>query len=227
MPMIVVEQLISPRHPMNASLAFCLCAALVTPLVAAPKFHAEVGASAFLLRQRGALEPGPAPLTVDSPTKFSPFVAGTFAFWERFGLRLSYHHLNDVETTAEFGSPPGIPPSPLPIVVWGHYRDDVHLFSLMPEYTWNLARGLKLGIAPQLNWVASEGVIRYSTNNALILLMAPRQRDDHGFTLGGGARLLWALGARATLSLGYHHSDLGPSFHRRAHVLSAGFAWKF
>ena len=212
---------------MNAFPAVCLGAALVTPLVAVPTFHAEAGASAFFLRQHGPLEPGPAPLSVDNPTKVAPFLAGTFAFSERFGLRLSYHHLNDVETTAMFGSPPGLPPSPLPIVVWGHYRDDLHLFSVMPEFKWRWNGALSVGLAPQLNWLESKGVISYSTDSALILLMGPRARDDDGFTLGGAARLHWTLGTRASLSLTYQYSDLAPSFHRRAHVLSAGIEWKF
>jgi hypothetical protein len=212
---------------MNASLAVCFCAALVNPLFAAPAFHAEAGASAFFLRQHGPLEPGPAPLSVDCPTKVGPFLAGTVAFSDRFGLRLSYHRLDDVGTTAKFGGPPGLPPSPLPVVVWGHYRDDVHLFSLRPEFKWRLGRALSAGLGPQLNWVESEGVISYSTDSALILLMAPRERDDDGFTLGGAARLDWTPGTRSSLSLTYQYIELGPSFHRRAHVLSAGIEWKF
>lgn len=212
---------------MNASIGLCLFTVLVTPLLAAPKFHAEAGASVFFIRQQGQLEPGPAPLSVAKPTPVAPYLAGSIPFSERFGLRFSYHYLNDVHTTAEFGSPPGLPPSPLPIVVWGHFRDDVHLLSLMPGFKWRFNGALTVEIAPQLNWVASEGTISYSTNSALILLQAQRDRDDEDFTWGGSARLRWAFGPRSTLSVAYQYIDLTPSFQRRAHVVSTGLEWSF
>ena len=212
---------------MKSSPLVCLCTALVSPIFGATAFHAEAGGSAFFLRQHGPLEPGRGPNSLENPEKSVPFVAVAMALSEAFALRLSYHALNDVETTAMFGSPPSDPSPPLPVVVWGHYRDDVHLLTVTPEFKWRIHSALTLGAAPQLNWVKSDGVISYSTNNALVLLQAPRERDDDGFTLGATTRLSWAVGSRVSASLSYQYSDLGPSFHRRAHVVSAGLEWKF
>lgn len=198
-------------------------ALLVVPVVASAKIQPEVGVSYFALRDT-ELERGSYPLWTDEPSETSPFVAATYEFNERFGLRLSYHYLDDVRTTTQLGSPPG---SPLAVVVWGHFNDDVHLFSAAPEFRWSLAPKLTFAIAPQLNWVASKGVVSYSTNDPLVLLVAPRKWDDDGVTLGGSARFLWSLGRRAALTLGYQYLDLDPSFGREAHVVSGGVQWSF
>lgn len=201
-------------------------AVLLCPLLRAASVVPEVGASYYFLR--GArLEGTATPLSTDEPGKLAPFVAGTFAFNERVALRFSYSYLDNARTTVVFPGPPGSPPSLLPIVIWGHYRDDVHIVSLAPEFSWALRPGLAFAVAPHVNWVASRGVVSFSTNGATILLVGPRARNDDGFTLAGAARLRWDLGARAALTLGYEYTDLAPSFGRRAHVASAGLRWKF
>lgn len=197
--------------------------ALAGVAAAAPAFHAELGASYFLLRNSDP-QPGSHRLSVDEPEKLAPFVAGAYEFSERFSLRLSYHYLSDVSTVAELGSPPG---SPLAVVVWGHYDDDVHLVSAAPEFKWSLAPRLSLGVAPQLNWVASRGVVSFSTHNPAVLLVGPQRRHDDGLTLGGAARLLWSIGKNSVVSLGYQYVDLDPSFGREAHVFSGGLLWRF
>lgn len=212
---------------MKTLIRLALFSALVVPMVAAPAFRAEAGASVFFLRQHGNIEPGPAPLSVTEPKKLGPYIGGTLTFSERFDLRFAYHRIEDVTSTADFASPTGLPPPAQPVFIRGHYRDDIHILSVMPEFTWQAGKTITLGFAPQLNWVASEGVVSYSTNSPLILLMAPRERDDEDFTLGAAARLRWTLGARSSMSLGYQYSDLAPSFHRRAHVVSAGLEWRF
>lgn len=213
-----------------ASLPFVGVAAAVMALVcaarAATSFQAEAGASYFFLRE-ARLERAPTPLSTDEPGKFAPFVAGSLAFNERVALRLSYAFLDNARATAVFPGPPGVPPSPLAVVVWGRYRDDVHVVSLAPEFTWTLRPRLAFAVAPQVNWVASRGVVSYSTNSALLLLVAPQPRNDDGLTLGAAAKLRWTLGARASLSLGYEYVDLAPSFGRRAQVLSGGWRWNF
>lgn len=198
-------------------------AALTSAARAATAFQAEAGASYYFLRD-ARLEGAPTPLSTDEPGKLAPFIAGSLAFNERVALRVSYAYLDHARSTAMF---PGPPNSPLTVVVWGHYRDDVHVVSVAPEFTWALGPRLAFAVAPQVNWVASRGVVSYSTNSALILLVGPQARHDDGFTLGGAAKLRWTLGARSALSLGYEHVDLAPSFGRRAHVLSGGWRWKF
>lgn len=203
-------------------LAFSL--ALAASAGAAPTIQVELGASHFWLRDTHG-EDNAAPLSIDEPTKTAPFIAATYAFNDRFGLRLAYHYLDDVHTSAEFGHIPGeVVPQ---VVVWGHFRDDVHVLSLAPEFNGSLAPRLKFAIAPQVNWVASRGVVSYSTNDPLVLLIGPRDRDDDGFTFGGSARVIWSLGERAAVSLGYQYIDLDPSFDRTAHVLSGGLLWGF
>jgi hypothetical protein len=153
-----------------------------------------------------------------------PFVAGTIGFTEHLGLRLSYTYLRGVETTTEFGLPIG---ALLAINVQGHYRDDINLASAAPEFTWNLGAKLALAVAPQVNWVRSRGVVSFSTNNPAVLLVAPRSRNDDGFTFGGSARLVYSFGARAAVAVGYQYVDLEPSFGRTANVFSGGVQWKF
>ena len=91
-------------------------ALLVVPVVASAKIQPEVGVSYFALRDT-ELERGSYPLWTDEPSETSPFVAATYEFNERFGLRLSYHYLDDVRTTTQLGSPPG---SPLAVVARHH-----------------------------------------------------------------------------------------------------------
>ncbi|HEY0946817.1 MAG TPA: hypothetical protein VGD81_16165 [Opitutaceae bacterium] len=201
-----------------------LSLALAASAGATPTIQVELGASHFWLRNTHG-EDNVDPLRVDEPTKTAPFVAATYAFNQRFGLRLSYHYLDNVETAAEFGHPPGeVVPQ---VVVLGRFRDDVHVVSLAPEFNWNLTPRLKFAIAPQVNWVASRGVVSYATNDPSVLLVGPRERDADGFTLAGSTRLIWALGERAAVSLGYHYIDFDPSFGRTAQVLSGGLLWTF
>jgi hypothetical protein len=195
--------------------------------IAAARPALEAGASYFDLRD-ARFEPAPAPLQVlQSEHKVVPFIAATHAFNESFALRFSYQYLHDLTASAEFGSPPGDPPSPLAVVVWGRYQDDVHVVSAAPEFRWSLRPRLNLSLAPQLNWVASRGTVAHSSTNALILLRAPYRRNDDGFTLGGSLRLAWSFRAHSALSLGYQYLDLEPSFDRKAHVYSAGWSWQF
>jgi hypothetical protein len=196
------------------------------PAAAAQGITLEAGMSYFMLRHE-QLEFSPAPLTVDQPDRLAPFVGLRTALTDRFGLRASYQFVNNVRATAQFGYPPGNPSSPLPIIVWGHYDDDLHIFSLAPEITWLVAPRLNVALSPQLNWVKSRGLVRYSTDNALILLQAPRERSDDGFTWGGAARFDWAFSAKSGLFATYQLIDLEPSFERQAHVISAGMSWKF
>jgi hypothetical protein len=206
---------------------FPLLGILLTALaLGASAIQPEVGASYFELHN-ARFEPAPTPLSVDEPSKGAPFIAVTHDFTDRFGFRLSYHHVNNLRATAQFGSPPGSPPSPLAVVVWGHYHDDVHLLSAAPEFKWSFSPKLTFAIAPQLSWVASRGVVSYSTTNALIQLIGPRKRHQDGFTLGGSARFLWSLGHRSAVSVGYQYVDLNPSFDREAHVFSGGVRWRF
>lgn len=204
-----------------------LCGLILGRLaVAAPGYQVEAGATLFTF-ESGQFEPGPTPLVTDDPPEVAPYVAMTYGFTDQFGLRLAYHYLNDVRATVEFGSPPGFPPSPLPVVVWGHYRDDVHVVSLAPEFSWSLSRAFTVTLGPQLNWVASRGTISYSTNALALTLLAPRPQRDEGFTAGGTARLNWSIGARTAITVGYHYLDLDPSFDRKAHAFSGGLQWKF
>jgi hypothetical protein len=183
----------------------------------------EAGVSVFALRHTRA-EGGTHVLARDEPTRLAPYVAARHAFNERFALRLSYQFVGHAESVTEYGSPPG---SPLAVVVWGHYRDDIHVVSAAPELAWALSRELSLSLAPQVNWVASRGVVSYATTNATVLLVGPRTRREEGFTLGGALRASWSFTRRAALSAGYEYLDLDPSFGRQAHVFSGGVRWKF
>ena len=198
-------------------------AVLIAPTIASPAIQAEAGASYFVLRDTRS-DSSTNVLSVDEPTKVAPFVAATYDFTERVGLRLSYHFLNNVQTTAQHGSPPG---SPIQVIVWGHYRDDIHLFTAAPEFKFPLSPKLSLALSPQLNWVASRGVVSFSTTDPTVLLVGPRERDEEGITWGGSVRALWAIDSRFSISVGYQYSDLDPSFDRQAHIFSGGLLWKF
>lgn len=199
---------------------------VAAPVIASAQWTAEAGAGYFR-PENAHLESSPTPLTLDEPSRLAPYVAATYGFTPRFGLRMSYQFVNNARATAQFGSPPGSQPPVLPIVVWGHYHDDIHVVSAAPEFTWPLAPQLTIGIAPQLNWVASRGRVSYSTDYPLILLVAPRDRNEDGLTLGGSVRVRWALGPRASAVAGYQYIDIEPSFDRTAHVFSGGLQWKF
>ena len=199
-----------------------LLSALAAPVIASPTIEPEAGVSYFVLRHT-QIQPG-AVTSVDEPTATVPFVAVTGGFTDHFGLRLSYHYLRNVDTVTRYNVPPG---SLLQILVWGHYEDDVHLFSAAPEFKWSLAPRVMFAIAPEVNWVASKGMISYSTNGAALTLVAPQTRNDHGFTLGGSTRLVWSLGRHAAVALGYQYVDLDPSFGRVGHVFSGSVQWEF
>lgn len=207
-------------------LTLLLCLTLALPCLRAAEILPEIGASFFLL-DGGNLDGSPRPVSVDEPGEIAPFIALTYGLTDRIGLRFSYQYLNNVRTTAMFSSPPPGGPVTIPIVVWGHYVDDVHLLTLAPEFKWPVSPKMTLSVAPQLHWVASRGVVSYSTTNALIQLVAPRGRHADGFTAGGAARLGWTLGPRAAVSVAYQYCDLDPSFDREAHVFSGGFQWRF
>lgn len=189
-----------------------------------PGFQAEAGVSYFIFDDAQYDNRAPAPTSVDESDRAAPFVAATYAFTPQFGLRLSYQFVNNAEATAEYSQPPG---SLLPIVVWGNYRDDIHVVGLAPEFSFGLTQSISLALAPKLNWVASRGRIAYMTNNPTVQLVGPMRRNDDGFTLGASVRLTWAVGQRTSVNLGYEYVDLDPSFDRKAHVLSAGVAWRF
>src|SRR5688572_29836687 len=105
---------------------------LSAPLTIAAAFEAEIGASYFVFR---GTQLGQTALSVDEPKELAPYIAGTYVVSDRFGVRLTYHHLRDVHTQADFGAPPGLPPSQ-PAGVFGHFEDDVHLLSVAPEFEW-------------------------------------------------------------------------------------------
>lgn len=202
-----------------------LGATFVAPAIAALDIQTEVGASYFIFRDTRR-EPMAGFLGTDEPTKAAPFIAVATDLTENIGLRLSYQFVNDVSSTARFSSPSGAP-SLLPTSIWSVQEDDIHLLGLAPEFKWKLAPSLSLALAPELHWVASRGVVSYGTNNPAVSLVAPRTRNDNGFTLGGAARARWSISRQASVSLGYEYVDLDPSFGRRAHVIAAGFGWRF
>jgi hypothetical protein len=129
-----------------------------------------------------------------------------------------------IRAKSDLSNPPG---SPLAIVVFGHYHDDVHLFSAGPEFKVALNSIVSASITPQLNWVVSKGEVAYSTPSALVLLPARFGLNHDGLTLGAAARINWTLTRRLDLTLGYQFTDFDPSFDRVAHIISAGLALKF
>jgi hypothetical protein len=210
--------------PKVALIAAGVCA-LATQLRSAV-IEIEAGPSYFFF-EGARPEVAPDPLQFDAPDKGGFFVAATYAFTERIGARVAYHQVNNTRIAAQYGSPPGSPPSPLTVVVWGHYRDDIHLITAGPEFKWRPYPRLLLAAGPQVNWIASRGTASYGSETALILFAGPRARNDEGFTWGGAARVAWAVGARTAITAGYQFVDLEPSFHRRAQVMSAGVSWRF
>ncbi len=201
-------------------------AGLAAASARATEFSADAGASYFWLHH-GQYEAGPQPFARDEPGRWAPYVALNAGFTPHVGLRFAYHYLREDEAVVAFGSPPGNPPSPLTMVVFGHYRDRVHLASLSPEFSWRAGQSVSFAIAPLLNWVASKGVVSYSTTSPLLTLVAPRERNATGFTLGAAARIAWALSPRWALTASYQYVDLDPSFGRRADALLGGMRWTF
>jgi hypothetical protein len=191
------------RYAANMKLLRSMLVAFSTLATAlAGEFRGDVGGSWFIIRGTNA-NPATNLVRQSEPTVFAPTVGGTLAFSDAFGLRLSYQYLRGVGSTAEYAGPTGSTP---PNTVWGHFRDDVHIFSAAPEFNWSLLPQLKATLAPQLNFVSRRGSVSYSTNSPLILLVGPRSVSDRGVTLGLGGRLGWSwarvrLRALATSSL--------------------------
>lgn len=196
-------------------------------LRAETNFRAEAGVSYFALH--GArFENQPAPLALDQDGgRWAPFVAGSYAFTERVGVRLSYHYVHNLSATAEYGYPPGPGDVHPQVVTWGHYDDDIHLVTLAPQLKWAFNDRVSATVAPGLNWVASRGTVGYSTLNPAVTLPARRGRNESGLTLGAAAGLAWAVGEQGTFSLSYQWVDLDPSWNREAHVFSGGLGWQF
>jgi hypothetical protein len=161
---------------------------------------------------------------VDEPSRGAPFIAGSMTLTERIGLRLSYHYIDDIRSTAELRLPEDWPAT---VSVHGAYRDNVHLVTFAPEYGWSPRPGLLLAISPQLHWVNSRGHVSYSTNWPDLVLPDPERRNRHGFTLGISGRIGVTLSERSAAFVGYGFSDLEPSFGRQAHVFSGGFSFAF
>ncbi|HYP17494.1 MAG TPA: outer membrane beta-barrel protein [Opitutus sp.] len=207
-----------------------LSSSLFSALIAATAFadskaYVETGASYIALRD-ARFESRPDPLHVDGGrSKVAPFIAAGYSFTERLGLRLSYHFLDDIRASAEFPHSPGHGDVHLPVVVWGHYRDDVHLVGLAPELRWARGDKLTFTFSPGLNWVASRGHVSYGTVETVP--MTGRKQSDEGFTLGGSVGLVWALAERSAVSLNYQYTDLDPSFGREAHLLTGGVRFSF
>jgi hypothetical protein len=207
---------------MRLRLTLVLAFAAFAPARAAD-FRAEAGAAWFDLR--GAeFERNSTVLRVAEDSRLAPFVAASLGVNERIALRLGYAYLQNLHAVTQLGSPPG---TPLPVVVWGNYEDDIHVLTFSPEFSWTFAPGWTVALAPQLNWVASRGRVSYATDSALILLVGPRQREEEDFTLGGAVRLRRELNRSWSLTAGYGHVDLDPSFGRVANVFSGGLQWRF
>ncbi len=190
-------------------------------------FYAEVGASYFSLHH-ARFERSPEPLQVrGGKARTAPFVSAGYSSGNLLGLRVTYHAIGDIESVAQFGSPPGQgQPVTTPVVVWGHYEDEVHLVTVAPEFTLRAGR-VKIHFAPEVNWVSSRGLATYSSSDPTVSLVQPQRRSEDGFTLGGALGVEYPVTERAAVSLTYHYTDLDPSFGRQAHVLSGGFKWAF
>jgi hypothetical protein len=206
---------------------FHITALLVLGLIAAAPAGAvigfEAGYSHFAFRDSDP-EPGIGTRTADESSRGAPFIAGSMTLTNRIGLRLSYHYIDDIRTTADLILPPDWPAT---ISVRGDYRDNVHLVTLAPEYGWSPRPRLLLAISPQLHWVNSRGHVSYSTNSPEVVLPDPERRNRHGFTLGISGRIGLTLSERSAAFAGYGFSDLDPSFGRQAHVFSGGFSYAF
>lgn len=204
-----------------------LGALLTTAAAAQTTFYAEAGVSYLALRD-ARFETAPDPLrTSGGKSEAAPFIAGGVSFTERFGLRLSYHYVDQINASAQFPSPPAGGPITTPVVVWGYYQDEVHLVGLAPEFRWAAGPKLRFTIAPVLNWVASRGEVWYAAANAAVLPGPSRRPSDEDFTFGGSLGLEWSLTEHAAISLSYQYADLQPSFDREAHLISGALRWNF
>lgn len=205
-------------------------AALSATVVAKAQFYVEAGVS-FVGLADGRFERTPDAFFSDDGEEAAPFIAGGYSFSERFGMRASYHYIGDIKASAGYGHPPGMPDPVLPVVVYGHYKDDVHLVGLAPELRWAATEKLKLTFSPMLNWVASRGVARYAygaTPPTTLLAPIPNRRHrDEGLTFGASIGMAWMIGERSTLSLSYQYTDLEPSWDRVAHLVSGALRWNF
>jgi hypothetical protein len=186
-------------------------------------FGIEAGYSHFEFRDSDP-ERGIPTRSISESSRGAPFVAGSMTLTERIGLRTSYHYIDNVRSTAQIATPFDWPDS---INVFGHYRDNIHLVTIAPEYGWSPRPGLALAISPQLHWVNSRGRVDYETNSTEIQLPDPHRRNDHGFTLGISGRVGVSLSDRSAAFAGYSFSDLSPSFGRQAHIFFGGFSYAF
>lgn len=208
----------------SLALGLALFGSSLAPFALAGDFSAEAGAS--YVRPRSFEAESTNVFGRQDRSRWAPYIAGRYVWNDWLGARLSYRHISDFRATIEYGIPPagGVGPQ---VIVWGHYRDDVHQVSLAPEITFHPYAGLVLVVSPVVNWVSSRGDVSYSTNNPAVTLLAMRDRNDTGFTLGGSVQLRYALSARAAVTVGYEYVDLAPSFGRKAHVFSGGVQWTF
>lgn len=200
---------------------------LATAASAATRWSAEAGVSWFMVRGFDlGTEPGP--LAVRETDRAAPFVAGRYAFTDRFGVKLAYDYVANADATAEYGYPPGQGGDVhTPVAIWGRYDIDLHVVSLAPEFTWPVNARLSVTLAPAVNWVASRAWVAYDTTLPNVLLVAAHAENDDGFTLGANVGISWALSERAALTASYRYVDLNPSWHREAHVVSGGLRWTF
>ena len=190
-------------------------------------FYAEAGVSYLALRE-ARFERTMDPLrTSGGRSEAAPFIAGGVSFSEHFGLRLSYHYVDEIDAVAEFPSPPWGGPVTTPVVTWGYYEDEVHLVGLAPELRWAAGPKLRFTLAPTLNWVTSRGEVWYAAPNATILPGPARRYGKEDFTFGGSVGLVWTLTDQAAVSVGYQYANLKPSFDRTAHIVSGAFRWNF
>lgn len=211
---------------LSLSLVAGLLAVSHTTAVAQPSFYAEAGVSYLALRD-ARFERTMNPLrTWGGRSEAAPFIAGGMSFSEHFGVRLSYHYVDEIDAVAELPSMPGGPVT-TPVVTWGHYRDEVHLVGLSPELRWAAGSKLRFTLAPTLNWVASRGDVWYAAPNVTMLPGPARRHSKEDFTFGGSVGLTWPLTDRAAVSVGYQYANLEPSFGRTAHIVSGAFRWNF
>lgn len=210
-------------------LNFALLGGLIVATAAAQQngFYAEVGAS-YLSLHGERFERSPASSqTLGGKARTAPFITAGYRVDGGLGVRLSYHAIGDIEAAAKFGSPPSQDgPVTTPVVVWGHYEDEVHLVTLAPEFSWPRGK-LTFSLAPEVNWVSSRGRVTYTMEDPTITAIPPRRHSENGFTLGGSIGVSYAIAERTSVSLTYHYTDLDPSFDRQAHVFSAGVKWAF
>ncbi len=211
------------KHLLSLSTALLLA----STAAAESKIFAEAGVSYFALR--GADFDGPNVLSASGGrNEVAPFVAAGYRFTETFALRLSYHHVNEIASTVQYGYPPATGGDVnIPMVVWGEHRDRVHVVGLAPELRWTLGDRLSATVSPALNWVASSGGVRYWTNSPAITIIPWRPHDDDALTFGGSLGLAYSLSERTGLSIAYQYADLDPSWGREAHIFSGALRLNF